>query len=212
MNLSPVLTPLRRLVLLLAMIFTLPSLCSAQDFFDYLKDSEYGTGLQMMTLKENAREPDFPGDTVLEELTPFGIAASIGWNFPVYHLSEGMALGISPNFEMAVAMSAEDFRQGQFATITAPVLLTFKYGGDAEYHNQKGFGVTAGLGGLYGYMIGTAEALSYAAPLGMAEVNYARRDMIIKLRYMSMLTSTDVADAQFSFHQHGIYLVLGGDW
>jgi hypothetical protein len=211
----------RRLVILLAVVLLAPSVAPAQDFFDYIKEIEYGGGLVDVGIHQNLLI-GYNGDTLSsgEEMGALGFASTLGWNFPVYHPDTGSAIGFAPAFEASFSLSMFTGTGEFYYSLALPVLITYKRGGDAEYHNQKGWGMTAGVGGVYGFFIPSGAMnsekspfVSYSAPIGMLEVNYAKRDAIVKLRYQTMFSTAENSEKGYTYFQHGLYLVFSaGFW
>ena len=213
----------RRLVLLLAMILMAPTVVPAQDFFDYIKEIEYGGGLIDVGIHQNLLI-GYNGDTISngEDQGAIGFASTLGWNFPLYHPDTGSAVGIAPALEASFSLSMFTGSGEFYYSLGLPVMITYKRGGDAEYHNQKGWGMTAGVGGVYGFFIpagsvssssGDSPFVSYSAPIGMLEVNYAKRDAIVKLRYQTMFTEAENSEKGYRYFQHGLYLIFSsGFW
>jgi hypothetical protein len=224
MKITCTFTTIYRLAFLLAFLVAGPSVSFAQDFFDYVKEVEYGGGLLNVAITDPLLIA-YDGDTISngQERSALGFASTVGLNFPLYHPDTGSAIGIAPSLELAFSLGPLFGSDLDYFSAGLPLMITYKRGGDAEYHNQKGFGFTVGLGGIYGAYLtsNTAETgssgespfITYAAPIGMIEVNYAKRNAIVKLRVQSMFTGTEDSDRKFTFFQQGIYLIFSnGFW
>ncbi len=150
------------------------------------------------------------------------IGSGVGFNVPFYHIERELTLGINPNIEVVGVPGTAAEVEGRIPltlSLEAPIYTTIKYGTDATWNAQSKIGFAAGIGVHYTALTTLDPAdisTSFIAPAIMAEVSFRLGSGLMKLRYSTILgtTETDIngidgsdgGDA--SLHQQAFHLIL----
>ncbi len=181
-----------------------PGALAKDTFWKHFSRPDLATGLWIYDVK--FQETDFfGGDEESATFNHFG--AYIAWYLPVTQIADHLSTGLYPGLGLTAAPSqtVRDFSTGltyssgsNSIAFELPIFAMIKWGTDATWKGKRGFGfgVAAGIGYEYSYLIfpNSGETRSFGLPAAIFEINLGKRKSkvgLIKLRYARTLGTSD---------------------
>jgi hypothetical protein len=212
------LDPMTRLLTLLLLVLAASS-TSAQTFSDYLGRLEVGVGYGGLNL---VSPRTLSADSATRSDDYEGLAVSLGWNWPIVKLADGVGIGVT--LAGRFILSAQNgyyfpslTGDGQGTTtdnivhVNAPLIAMLKYGTDAHWEWSNHFGAGLGAGYQYVYHEGGIE---YAQPIAVAELSVIPSGIlrgVLKVQGVTDLGrntyATDAFDHDYTAQSWGVYLL-----